>query len=70
MPKVPDGYVRVRSHLRRKPTPKSAKGLSVWAVAGLCAVVWLWGQIFGFGDSDAEQQPAPNPAVSASAGGQ
>ncbi|MBB5121279.1 hypothetical protein AF335_18275 [Streptomyces eurocidicus] len=70
MAKVPDGYVRVRSHLRRKPGPKSAKGLSVWAVAGLCAVVWLWGQIFGFGDSDTEQQPAPKPAVSAPAGGQ
>ncbi|MFE9257318.1 hypothetical protein [Streptomyces sp. NPDC006879] len=70
MPKVPDGYVRVRSQLRRKPVPKSAKGLSVWVVAGLCAVVWLWGQVFGFGESSAEQQPAPKPAVSAPAGGQ
>lgn len=70
MPNVPDGYVRVRSHIRRKPGPKSAKGLSVWAVAGLCAVVWLWGQVFGFGDDPAAQQPAPKPAVSAPAGGQ
>ncbi|MCH0543274.1 hypothetical protein I3F58_27735 [Streptomyces sp. MUM 203J] len=69
MPKVPDGYVRVRSHLRRKPSPKSAKGLSVWAVAGLCAVVWLWGQVFGFGDGAAGQQPVPTPAVSAPTGG-
>ncbi|MFD4320780.1 hypothetical protein [Streptomyces sp. NPDC058548] len=70
MPKVPDGYVRVRSQFRRKPGPKSVKGLSVWAVAGLCAVVWLWGQVFGFGDDSATQQPAPKPAVSASVGGQ
>ncbi|GAA3080258.1 hypothetical protein GCM10020000_77640 [Streptomyces olivoverticillatus] len=71
MPKVPDGYVRVRSHLRRKPGPKSTKGLSVWAVAELvCSGMALGGQIFGFGDSDAEQQPAPKPAVSATAGGQ
>lgn len=70
MPKVPDGYVRVRTHLRRKPGPKSAKGLSVWAVAGLCAVVWLWGQVFGFGDDPTTQQPAPKPTVSAPAGGQ
>lgn len=34
MPKVPDGYVRARTHLRRKPGPKSAKGLSVWVAAG------------------------------------
>ncbi|MFJ9823911.1 hypothetical protein ACIRSU_05990 [Streptomyces sp. NPDC101160] len=70
MPKVPDGYVRVRSHLRRKPGPKAVKGLSVWAIAGLCAVVWLWGQVFGLGDGSAEQQPTPKPAVSAPAGGQ
>ncbi|MFF1779062.1 hypothetical protein [Streptomyces virginiae] len=44
--------------------------MSVWAIAGLCAVVWLWGQVFGFGDSSAEQQPAPKPAISAPAGGQ
>ncbi|MFE5793227.1 hypothetical protein ACFQ8C_11720 [Streptomyces sp. NPDC056503] len=65
MPKVPDGYVRVRSHLRRKPGPNSAKGLSVWAVAGLCAVAWLWGQVFGFGDDSAAPPPAPRPTVSA-----
>ncbi|MFF3862843.1 hypothetical protein [Streptomyces sp. NPDC002209] len=70
MPKVPDGKVYVRPHFRSRPGPKSAKGLSVWAIAGLCAVVWLWGQIFGFSDSSAEQQPAPKPAVSAPAGGQ
>ncbi|MDA5279472.1 hypothetical protein [Streptomyces sp. Isolate_45] len=70
MPKVPDGYVSVRSYIRRKPGPRKAKGLSIWAIAGLCAVVWLWGQVFGFGDSSAEQQPAPKPAVSAPAGGQ
>ncbi|MEV6201434.1 hypothetical protein AB0M64_15845 [Streptomyces sp. NPDC051771] len=71
MPKVPEGYVRVRAHLRRKPGPKSAKGLSVWAVAGLCAVVWLWGQVFGFGDDSTAQRPAPKPAAStAPAGGE
>ncbi|WP_060177358.1 hypothetical protein [Streptomyces sp. IMTB 1903] len=70
MPKVPDGKVYVRPHFRSRPGPKSAKGLSVWAIAGLCAVVWLWGQIFGFSDSSAEQQPAPKPGVSAPAGGQ
>lgn len=70
MPKVPDGFVHVRSHNRRKPGPKSAKGMSFWAVAGVCALVWLWGQIFGFGDSSTEQQPAPIPAASVPAGGQ
>ncbi|WP_189945899.1 hypothetical protein [Streptomyces roseolus] len=70
MPKVPDGYVRVRAHLRRKPGPKPAKSLSAWAVAGLCAVVWLWGQVFGFDDDSTAQKPAPKPAVSAPAGGQ
>ncbi|MFE9840305.1 hypothetical protein [Streptomyces goshikiensis] len=58
------------SYIRRKPGPRKAKGLSVWAIAGLCAVVWLWGQVFEFSDSSAQQQPSPKPAVSASAGGQ
>ncbi|MGW4855165.1 hypothetical protein ACWEPZ_28465 [Streptomyces sp. NPDC004288] len=59
--------MRVRTHLHRKPGRKYAKGLSGWGVAGLCAVVWLWGQVFGFGDDSTAQQPAPKPAVSASA---
>lgn len=40
-----------------------------WAVAGLVAGVWLWGQVFGFGDTAATPPPSvPAPGVSAAAG--
>ncbi|MBT3167526.1 hypothetical protein HTV80_31215 [Streptomyces sp. Vc74B-19] len=68
MSKSSDGYYKVRAHYRRKPTPRNAKRMSGWAVAGLVAGVWLWGQIFGFGDSTATPPPAvPAPSVAVTA---
>ncbi|MGI5372702.1 hypothetical protein ACQEV2_00200 [Streptomyces sp. CA-251387] len=66
MARVPEGYHVVREHIRRNPRPE-AKKLSGWTIAGLVAVVWLWGQLFGFGEaSTAEQTPhTPPPSVSA-----
>ncbi|MEV5849112.1 hypothetical protein AB0M32_44805 [Streptomyces sp. NPDC051985] len=67
--KVPDGFHRVRSHLRRNPQHRSAKRMSGWLIAGLVAGVWLWGQVFGFGQATATTPPAsPNPTASATAG--
>ncbi|MFH9330203.1 hypothetical protein ACH4KU_14575 [Streptomyces althioticus] len=70
MSKAPEGRVRVRAHYRRRPTARSsAKRRSGWAVAGLVAGVWLWGQVFGFGDAAATPPPSvPAPGVSAAAG--
>ncbi|GAA0189247.1 hypothetical protein GCM10009536_58510 [Streptomyces thermocarboxydus] len=69
MSKAPEGHIRVRAHYRRKPTSKSAKRMSGWAIAGLIAGVWLWGQVFGFSDSAAIPPPSvPEPSVSAAAG--
>ncbi len=43
--------------------------MSGWAIAGLIAGVWLWGQVFGFSDSAATPPPSvPAPSVSAAAG--
>ncbi|MEV6880721.1 hypothetical protein [Streptomyces sp. NPDC051135] len=68
MSKVPDGFHRVRGHIRRNPKPRSAKRMSGWMIAGLLAGVWLWGQVFGFGESTAPTPPAdPKPAASATA---
>ncbi|MEU1667144.1 hypothetical protein ABZ547_26805 [Streptomyces sparsogenes] len=68
MSKVPDGFHRVRGHIRRNPKPKSAKRLNGWTIAGLLAGVWLWAQVFGLGESPATTPPAdPKPATSAPA---
>ncbi|GAA2485825.1 hypothetical protein GCM10010393_16110 [Streptomyces gobitricini] len=61
--KVPEGYVRVRSYLRRKPAP-GRKKMSGWSIAAIVAGVWLWGQVVGFGE--ATDTPANSPAPSLS----
>ncbi|MEU1212601.1 hypothetical protein ACFYSH_15285 [Streptomyces sp. NPDC005791] len=66
MSKVPDGFHRVRGHIRRNPKPRSAKRMSGWMIAGLLAGAWLWGQVFGFGES-AVSTPAADPKPAASA---
>ena len=63
---IPEGYHRVRGHIRRNPRPR-AKKMSGWMLAALGAGVWLWGQIFGFGEADTQQPTAPKPSVSAPA---
>lgn len=68
MSKVPDGFHRVRGHIRRNPKPRSAKRMSGWMIAGLLAGVWLWGQVFGFSESTATTPSTdPKPAASATA---
>ncbi|MFE7213500.1 hypothetical protein ACFY0A_29335 [Streptomyces sp. NPDC001698] len=68
MAKVPDGYHAVRRHIRRNPR-SSGKKLSGWMIAGLIAGVWLWSQMFGFGEaSTSHPQQTPSPSVSAAAG--
>ncbi|MER8073708.1 hypothetical protein ABTZ59_36370 [Streptomyces sp. NPDC094034] len=65
MSKVPEGFYRVRGHIRRNPKPRSAKRMSGWMIAGLVAGAWLWGQVFGFGETAATTPPAdPKPAAS------
>jgi hypothetical protein len=68
MGKVPEGYHRVRGHIRRNPARKGAKGLSAWMIAGLLAGVWLWGQVFGFDEAASAPPATPQPSFSASAG--
>jgi hypothetical protein len=64
MSKVPDGFHYVRGHIRRNPKPVRGKRMSGWVIAGLLAGVWLWGQVFGFGEANSTPQPAqPQPAV-------
>lgn len=63
---VPEGYHRVRSHIRRNPRP-SAKKTSGWVIVGAVAAVWLWGQVFGFSDASTAAPTAPAPSVSAPA---
>jgi hypothetical protein len=64
---VPEGFVYVRSHIRRRPTQGGRK-LSGWTIAGIVAGIWLWGQVFGFGESESEpesERPAgPEASVS------
>ncbi|MFF0794704.1 hypothetical protein [Streptomyces spiralis] len=68
MAKVPEGYHVVRRHIRRNPRRRGKK-LSGWMIAGLIAGVWLWSQLFGFGQASTPHTPqAPSPSVSASAG--
>ncbi|MFJ9822196.1 hypothetical protein ACIRU3_44630 [Streptomyces sp. NPDC101151] len=70
MAKVPEGYHVVRRHIRRNPRP-STKKLSGWTIAGLIAGVWLWSQLFGFGEASSSSPHAPQtqtPSVSATAG--
>ncbi len=62
----PEGYHVVRQHIRRNPRPRGKK-LGGWTIAGLVAVVWLWGQVFGFeAEADRPASPSPSPSVSAS----
>ncbi|GLF93217.1 hypothetical protein [Streptomyces yaizuensis] len=69
MTRVPDGFHSVRAHIRRNPRRRSAKRMSGWTIAGLVAGVWLWGQVFGFGESTASTPPADHgPAASTPAG--
>ncbi|MGW5972736.1 hypothetical protein [Streptomyces sp. NPDC055186] len=66
MSKVPEGFHRVRGHIRRNPKPRSAKRMSGWVIAGLVAGVWLWGQVFGFSESTATTPPTgPKPTADA-----
>ncbi|NJP48699.1 hypothetical protein HCJ93_01070 [Streptomyces sp. SBST2-5] len=69
MRKAPEGFHYVRGHLRRNPKPRSAKRMSGWMIAGLLAGVWLWGQLFGFGEAGTSAPSNdPRPAVSETAG--
>ncbi|MDX3097081.1 hypothetical protein PV417_21455 [Streptomyces sp. ME19-03-3] len=68
MSKVPDGFHRVRGHIRRNPKAGGAKRMSGWMIAGVVAGIWLWGQVIGFGEATTTTPPAqPQPTVSASA---
>jgi hypothetical protein len=43
--------------------------MSGWMIAGLVAGVWLWGQLFGFGEATHAKPPAdPRPTASAGTG--
>ncbi|MER7111341.1 hypothetical protein [Streptomyces sp. NPDC000229] len=64
--KVPDGYVRVRGYLRRKPGP-GRKKMNGWSIAAIVAGVWLWGQVVGFGEATESPSPAPAPTASSPA---
>ncbi|MEV3907391.1 hypothetical protein [Streptomyces canus] len=65
MSKAPDGFHFVRGHIRRNPKPGGAKRMSGWMIAGLAAGIWLWGQVFGFGEAVTTTPPAqPQPVVS------
>ncbi|MGW2787781.1 hypothetical protein ACWC3X_42505 [Streptomyces populi] len=68
MGQVPEGSHRVRAHIRRNPTRKGAKHMSAWTIAGLVAGVWLWGQVFGFGEAGSAPPTTPQPSVSAAVG--
>ncbi|MFH8899130.1 hypothetical protein ACH4HG_22460 [Streptomyces coeruleorubidus] len=68
MGQVPEGYHRVRGHIRRNPARKGAKRLSAWTIAGLIAGVWLWGQVFEFDEAASAPPTTPQPSLSASAG--
>ncbi|MFJ8077027.1 hypothetical protein ACIQ7Q_24575 [Streptomyces sp. NPDC096176] len=63
--KPPEGFYRVRGHLRRKPGP-SRKRMSGWTIAAIVAGSWLWGQFIGFGEATENPAPAPKPSMSAS----
>ncbi|MBV6699969.1 hypothetical protein KV557_23175 [Kitasatospora aureofaciens] len=64
---VPEGYHVVRRHIRRNPRPSSAKKMSVWTIAGVCALVWLWAHFIGFGDTGTATSNTPAPTASAPA---
>ncbi|MBK3625722.1 hypothetical protein JHN59_12890 [Streptomyces sp. MBT49] len=68
MSKAPDGFHYVRGHIRRNPKPGRAKRMSGWMIAGIAAGIWLWGQVFGFGEAATTTPPAqPQSAVSSPA---
>lgn len=48
------------------PRPK-AKRLSGWTIAALVAGIWLWGQIFGFGETETADTERPKPSAPAPA---
>ncbi|MEU2509839.1 hypothetical protein ABZ621_34795 [Streptomyces sp. NPDC007863] len=56
---TPEGYHRVRGHIRRNPTRRPAKKLSPWLIGGIAAVVVLWAQFFGFEGAAPAQPPRP-----------
>lgn len=62
----PEGFHTVRRHIWRNPKP-SAKKLSGWTIAAIVAAVWLWGQVFGYGEAKTPEPASPQPSVSAPA---
>lgn len=48
------------------PRPK-AKRLSGWTIAALVAGIWLWGQIFGLGETETADTERPKPSAPAPA---
>ncbi|MFF0428708.1 hypothetical protein [Streptomyces sp. NPDC004520] len=64
----PEGYHRVRGHIRRNPTRRSAKKTSPWLIGGIAAMVVLWAQFFGFEGAAPAQSPAPGVTATPSAG--
>ncbi|MFI9041749.1 hypothetical protein [Streptomyces sp. NPDC053726] len=62
----PEGFHVVRQHIRRNPRGSRGKKLGGWTIAGIAAFVWLWGQVFGFGEAEADRPASPAPSVSAS----
>ncbi|MEV6330530.1 hypothetical protein [Streptomyces sp. NPDC051909] len=65
---TPEGYHRVRGHIRRNPTRRSAKKMSPWLIGGIAAVVVLWAQFFGLEGAAPAQSPAPGVTATPSAG--
>lgn len=65
--RIPDGYHRVREHIRRNPSPRRRKQISGWGLLAVVAVVlWLWAK-GNEGSTSGEPPSAPTPSVSASA---
>jgi len=65
---TPEGYHRVRGHIRRNPVRRSPKKMSPWMIGGIAAAVVLWGQLFGFEGAAPVESPAPGMTATPSAG--